>query len=582
MVQPQGGIKMRRFPIKRSGFRRSLRTIVALIAAGVTILALTPVGGRASSTTFSADYVSTSLAGGEPFVIYSRSAGDLVYSGHEGTTHIYNGGGPPQPGDTCDIHNAQGFVCSYTNQVNNWYSTDGGLTWTKSPGNPAYTGFSDPSLTEDAGSTTVAPVVYNTGINLVNDALFATQDGGKTWIAGTPQCHQGDRPWLAGGHSGEVFMGTDDSLNSHVVVRGTVTFDSVTHTALTITCTPGFIPDAAAASGSSIGDQLYYSHKDGALVEPARFSNGRLGIAVLPNASTADFSSTSGATTTPFVQHPDPNSAGTTFNDLLGPRIIIGPDNTIYMVWATHPTDPHSTNGCNGANTPLPNQILMAYTKDEGLTWSATKTVAQMTNAVAWWPWAAAGAAGNVSVVWYQSDQPTDTNCDSAASVLHSHSTNWTVQVANIYGATTTTYPVPALNAVPNFDGLHAGGIFHVGSICQSGTTCALNTTAGQQDRRLGDYVTNALDQNGCVMVATADTQLTDSLPPPAGGGGFRTGRPMFVHQVGGQSLTTGLDCAQFAPTIPEAPAMTALLGAGALAIGLAVAIGRRRRTAMV
>jgi hypothetical protein len=565
---------------------RARGAAAGVVTFAVALLALSPVGGRAAGLSFTADYVSTSLAGGEPFVIYSHAANDLVYSGHEGTTHLYNGGGTPAPGDTCDIHTAQGFVCSYNNQVNNWYSTDQGLTWTKSPGNPAYTGFSDPSLTEDAAGPSSTPLVYNTGIDLANDALFASQDGGKTWIAGTPQCHEGDRPWLAGGKNGEVFMGTDSSITSHLVVKGTVTFAPVTNTALSITCSTTTIPDPAATTGSGIGDQLYYDHNaaagpNGALIEPARFNPGAsgcpagsgvcLGISVLPNASTADF--TSVTSTSSFVAHADP--VLTSFNDALGPRIIIGPDDTIYLVWATGPTTT-GTNNCGGA-TPVANQVLMAYTTDEGVTWSPTKLIAQMTNAVAWWPWAAAGPSGNVSIVWYQSNQITDPDCDSAHSVLGLPSTSWTVQIANIYGAGAASYPPVAANAVPNFDTLHAGGVIHVGAICQNGTTCALNTQAGNEDRRLGDYFTNALDQNGCVMIATADTQLSDSTPV-VGGGGFRTGRPLFVHQASGPSLTTGLDCAAFAPNIPEAPTMTALLAAGALAVGAAVLVGRRRR----
>ena len=43
----------------------------------------------------------------------------------------------------------------------------------------------------------------------MNDALFSSADGGKTWDKGTVQCHDGDRPWLAGGRSGQVFMATD-------------------------------------------------------------------------------------------------------------------------------------------------------------------------------------------------------------------------------------------------------------------------------------------------------------------------------------------------------------------------------------
>ena len=45
---------------------------------------------------------------------------------------------------------------------------------------------------QDAGGR-----VYNTGIDLVNDALFSSVDGGKSWDRGTAQC-DGDRPWLAG------------------------------------------------------------------------------------------------------------------------------------------------------------------------------------------------------------------------------------------------------------------------------------------------------------------------------------------------------------------------------------------------
>jgi hypothetical protein len=338
----------------------------------------------------------------------------------------------------------------------------------------------------------------------------------------------------------------------------------------TIACSTVAIPDPAAASGSGIGGQLYYSHNTGDLIEPARFSGGLIGIAVLANASNADF--TSNPSTSSFATRPNPNP--TTFNDLLGPRIIIGPDNTIYLVWASNPVDANSNNGCGGTSTPLPNQVLMAYTTDEGLTWSSTKVVAQMSQAVAWWPWAAAGAPGNVSIVWYQSDQATDPDCDSAASVLGSHSTNWTVQVANIFGATTATYPAAAVNAVPNFDGLHANGIIHTGSICQSGTTCAANTTAGQQDRRLGDYFTNALDQNGCVLIATADTQLSDSI----GGGGFRTGRPLFVKQVNGPSLTTGQPCVgTLNPSVPETPFVAAFAATGAGAVAVVV-LARRRK----
>jgi hypothetical protein len=41
------------------------------------------------------------------------------------------------------------------------------------------------------------------------------------------------------------------------------------------------------------------------------------------------------------------------------------------------------------------------------------------------------------------------------------------------------------------------------------------------------------------VMVATGDTQMVD----PTTGGQLSTSRPLFIHQTGGRSLTTGQSC---------------------------------------
>jgi hypothetical protein len=513
--------------------------------AAVVVSGLGPVAGQAKSTppAFSADYVSTTLGGGEPFVIYSHGAGDLVYSGHEGTTHIdrtYT----TTPGSSCDIRTMTGFLCSYDNQVNIWYSTDRGRTWTKSPGNPQYTGFSDPSLTEDAGNN-----VYDTGIDLANDAVYASSDGGKTWDVGTPQCHEGDRPWLAGGKPGEVFMSTDTEEAGHETFRGTITGSS-------LTCSSNGIADPGG------GGQNYYDHQTGDLIEGVGFHDGGYGIGILHNASNADFSST--PTTTPFVDHEgiDCKRYPQYCTELgpLAPEIAIDHNHTVYVVWATNPRSSSGTLGCNqiipndnGGPTLLQNQIVMIYTTDGGKTWSTPKVIANpmpdpsdsksdpFNGHTVLWPWITAGAAGNVSVAYYEANQLTDPDCDSANLDGH-QPTQWTIQVANIFGATSpaTAYPRPSVDAVPNFDGNHPGGVIHKGGVCQSGTTCA----ATGQDRRLGDYFTNALDQNGCVMIASADTQLVDSTTGIAATSNeYSTGRPIFVQQVSGPSLTTGRPC---------------------------------------
>src|SRR4051794_12505481 len=188
---------------------RMNRTILfaALLAALATAAtaAADPIGFSPKS------FVSSTLAGGEPLVFADTHHGTLIYTSHEGTTHLYRNGLATIPAN---------WLANYRDQVNTWYSTDNGKTWSLSKlagvpdpvagstgfmGSPAQdNGFSDPDLTQDAGGR-----IYNTGINLVSDSVFSTADGGVTWDKGTAQCHDGDRPWLAGGGADQVFLATN-------------------------------------------------------------------------------------------------------------------------------------------------------------------------------------------------------------------------------------------------------------------------------------------------------------------------------------------------------------------------------------
>src|SRR3954451_7728843 len=95
-------------------------------------------------------FVDRDLAGGEPLVLVDRVHHTLVYTSHEGTTHLY------RPGLVSGATAA--FGLNYRNQVNIWTSKDDGATWTRvdylggfvSPP-VANSGFSDPDLTQDAG-----------------------------------------------------------------------------------------------------------------------------------------------------------------------------------------------------------------------------------------------------------------------------------------------------------------------------------------------------------------------------------------------------------------------------------------------
>src|SRR3954451_18387091 len=236
----------------------------AALAAGALMLAALAApsfGSGGSPGKFGKPlYVDKQLAGGEPIVFYDSRHQTYIYSAHEGTTHTLHDGLVEGVGETAS------FAANYRNQVNIWTSRDGrhwtpvNLAGTGFEANPAInSGFSDPDLTQDQGGR-----IYNTGIDLVNDALFSSGDGGRTWDKGTVQCHDGDRPWLAGGASNQVFMGTD-------TVEGTLSHQIFQSTDGGQSCGTTGIPDAGstAGGGSYTGfGKLAYNSANKGLIEP--------------------------------------------------------------------------------------------------------------------------------------------------------------------------------------------------------------------------------------------------------------------------------------------------------------------------
>src|SRR5437867_3937961 len=147
-------------------------------AAACGVSGATPSAAGAAGLGFAKrQYVDRELAGGEPFVLADHRHGTLVYTAHEGTTHLY------RPGLVFPLD----FGLNYRNQVNVWQSPDDGRTWrrldfhgTGFVSDPTEnTGFSDPDLTQDAGGR-----IYDTGIDLVNDALFSPATAGSPGTGG--------------------------------------------------------------------------------------------------------------------------------------------------------------------------------------------------------------------------------------------------------------------------------------------------------------------------------------------------------------------------------------------------------------
>jgi hypothetical protein len=438
-------------------------------------------------------YVDSELAGGEPLIFADYKHGTIIYSSHEGTTHLY------RPGFTAPLGDIN-FAGNYRNQVNIWTSKNDGQTWQRTVfGQTGFatdpsknTGFSDPDLTQDEGGR-----VYDTGIDLANDAIFSTNDGGLTWDKGNPDCHDGDRPWLAGAKKDEVFMAADGNTSGHVIVRSGDGGD---------TCETDEIPDNGPTRNGY--GKLFYDHNTEQLMEPELYfdGNGKVKSIGLATWSRGDKE---------FTPHFIANT--TLFGHF--PSIAIDAADNIYLTWDTNERDPNGTGGCGGDPTPLPNTIQMAVSKDHGITWSL-HTIAAPASARVLWPWAVAGDPGRVSVVWYQTDKVVDPDCAGDVNPPPKYS----VMEAQIFGADGASPAITTVDA--------AGRPISAGGVCQGGTTCV----ATGQDRRLGDYFTNAIDQRGCVIIASGDTMMKDAFT----GGELPTSRPIFIRQSSGPPLYTG------------------------------------------
>jgi hypothetical protein len=482
-----------------------MRALRAVLFVPLVLALILPVAASAARPGYGPiQFVDRELAGGEPLVFYDAVHKSYIYTAHEGTTHLY------RPG----LESPFEFVPNYRNQVNIWFSKNGGKSWTRD--NYAGTGFqtppaqnqgfSDPDLTQDAGGR-----VYNTGIDLANDALFSTNDGGVTWDRGTAQCHDGDRPWLAGANRDQVFMATD-AVEESLQGSGHTIFESKDGGQ---TCSTSGIPDfgSTADGGSYTGyGKLYWNPRAHKLVEPVLYTDSK-GTQNAIGASTwqrgaSKFSPVKAASVKVFAHFP---------------ITIFDRDDRLYLIWDTDARQAGTGGGCDGKPTPATNAIQMAVSKDFGKTWSAARTVASIPGKRVFWPWAVAGDRGELSIVYYVSDHLADPDCqDSSISIDETRVTGADTGKPTFFTQDVAKRP-----------------IHKASTVCQGGTTCV----ATGQDRRLGDFFTNALDENGCVMVASGDT----TVPSDQTGGPRPVSLPILIRQTTGPSLT-GIDCATGKP----------------------------------
>lgn len=136
-------------------------------------------------------------------------------------------------------------------------------------------------------------------------------------------------------------------------------------------------------------------------------------------------------------------------------------------------------------------------------------------------PWIAAGAAGNLDVVWYHS-----TGGAKGANLKHRDpgdaSTTWTVAFAQLTGATAASGATPAPTVV--LRDLAITPVIHKGDICNNGILCELGG-----DRSLLDFFQVSIDRAGRANIAYA----TDAATPG-------TAVIAYTRQQTGRNALTG------------------------------------------
>jgi hypothetical protein len=333
--------------LRRFGPRPIRILLIGALVAGI-VPAATLGGGAAGATGLTCPsqlvaplqfapptYIDRNRPGGEPVTIVAQD-GSIVVSAHGGTTHLYKdpNAGPGVPE----------YLASYTNQVLNWRSADGGETWkftgftgqTAGPHTVASTGFSDPDLT-----------------------VFSSPDDGQSWPRGTPVAGTGDRPWLTAADANVLYLYIN-STPFHYLQKSTD--GGLTYS---------IVNQSFPAQGKLIVDPLNPHH---GLIGP--YNDGM--------AISAD----DGVTWKSYNGHLGPSV------QFFGDALAVDNAGWIYAAAA---------GGYSGPGDTKPNgSVTFNWFNRTTLKWQDTPLEIPHPEGDALWPWMIAGDDGRAAVVWYQ------------------------------------------------------------------------------------------------------------------------------------------------------------------------------------
>jgi hypothetical protein len=471
--------------------RRSAPVLAALsVAAAAAAAGTTAVAAPSPSTcpappkiTFAEPtYVDTGRAGGEP-IVFTYPNGRLLYGAHAGTTHFY----APGAADT----DTTAFAQNYDGRTYYWYSETKGAEWSFAPralpDNAPLTGFSDPEFAYDTAGN-----VYVSEINLANVAVSKSTDGGKHYVLQNPTSNIfTDRQWMEGDTPGVLYMvsnptGPGGSLNAgttdvYQVNNGHTMYKSVDGGK---TWTKGF------KDPGGFGD-IRVDKRNGTVYE-AHLDGDQLQVVAFRDARKQDFKT---------LVEPDVGVVADDVHMLSHwPAFDLDPSGNVYITWD------EDGKGSRAAG------VYYAYSKDAGRTWSAPLRV-DPDDKTDIWPWLGVGDDGRVGIAWLEADHKLpNENAQTSGTYGWRVVGGTTITGLGCAGGKRPSFALATLTPEP----------MHTGTVCMGGTACQATAT----DRRLGDYFSVDIDNEGMLYAGYSDTAHGGAVSLPA-----------FVRQSSGAPL---------------------------------------------
>ncbi|MGH2955955.1 MAG: sialidase family protein [Solirubrobacterales bacterium] len=424
-------------------------------------------------------YVDTERAGGEP-TVEMHPDGTLLYGSHAGTTHFF----APAAAD----EDTAAFAQHYRNQTYLYWSDDAGATWNYvdrlPPDNAPGSGFSDPDWAIDAAGN-----VYESEINLVNVAMSKSTDSGRSYTLQNFFAQTiTDRQWSEADLEDHVY------LVGNAFAGGTFPTDPVGHVGHTLykSVDGGQTFSAGEPDPGGLGD-LQVDKSTGTLYE-ANLSGGTLAMAAFRSARDGNFSEADR----------ELNTIATGVDMEITshwPSLDVDPSGNVYITWS------EDGGGDREAG------VYYSSSTDEGRTWAEPTLVDPGSDGTDIWPWLAVGDDGRVAVSWLEADVVLP-NHDAQTPGDH----GWRIIAAQTLDGTGC-----GKSSTPGFSSTVATpDPVHPGTICTGGTICQ----AQGVDRRLGDYFSIEIDNDGRMWAGYSDTRQGGAVALPG-----------FVRQDGGPSF---------------------------------------------